>query len=91
MLFKPNLILKVEKIGSNDIRFETKSGRRFLHHIRTIRWTNDIKRVHLKVIYLPGVFNDSDDIHSKEDLLKIYRDFTAKDLLEYTAKADWSR
>lgn len=86
---KLNFILKLERDGQDDIRFETKNRRRFLHYIRTIKWSNDIKRVYLKVIYLPTVFNDSDDIHSKEDLLKVYRAFTEKDLLDYTAKAEW--
>lgn len=86
---KPTLILRVRRNGQDDLRIETKNSRRFLHYIRMIKWTNDIKRVYLKVIYLRGVFNDSDDIHSKEDLLKVYRDFTEKDLLEYTAKAEW--
>lgn len=89
-LLKPTYILKLEQKRQDDIRFETKSTRRFLHYIRTIKWSNDIKRVYLKVIYLPTVFNDSDDIHSKKDLLKVYRAFTEKDLLEDTAKAEWN-
>ncbi len=88
-LLKPTFILKLEQKGQDGIRFETKSTRRFLHFIRTIKWSNAIKRAYLKVIYLPTVFNDSDDIHSKEDLLKVYRAFTEKDLLDYTAKAEW--
>lgn len=89
-LLRPTFLLKLEQKGQNDIRFETKNSRRFLYYIRTIKWSNDIKKVYLKVIYLPTVFNDSDDIHSQEDLIKIYRYFTDRDLLEYTGKADWS-
>lgn len=90
-LLRPTFILKLEEKGQNDIRFETKSSRRFLHYIRTIKWSIAIKRVYLKVIYLGGVFNDSDGIHSQEDLIKLYRYFTERDLLEYTVKADWSK
>lgn len=89
-LLRPTYILKLEQTGQDDIRFETKNNRRFLYYIRTIKWSDDIKRAHLKVIYLPTVFNDSDDIHSQEDLLKIYRYFTDRELLEYTSKEDWS-
>ncbi|MBU1067809.1 hypothetical protein KKE60_08485 [Patescibacteria group bacterium] len=90
-MITPTLILNIKRIKQDDIRFETKNSRRFLHFVRTLNWTNSIKRAHLKVIYLPTVFNDSDDIHSKEGLLKIYRDFTEKDLLEYTEMADWDK
>lgn len=86
---RPTLILKLEQKGQCDIRFETKNSRRFLHYIRTIEWSNAINRVYLKVIYLPGVFNDTDDIFSKEDLLEVYRAFTERDLLEYIAKGEW--
>lgn len=88
-MITPTIILKIQRVGQNDVRLETKKSRRFLSYARSLKWTNDIKRVHLKIIYLPSVFNDSDDIHSKEDLLRIYRDFTEKDLLDYTEKADW--
>ena len=87
-LLRPTLILKLEQKGRDDIRFETKNCRRFLHYIRTIEWSKAINRVYLKVIYLPGVFNDTDEIFSKAILLEVYRDFTEKDLLEYIAKAE---
>lgn len=89
-LLRPTFILKLVQEGKEDIRFETKNSRRFLYYIRTIKWSNDIKRAYLKIIYLPTVFNDSEDIHSQEDLIKLYRYFTDKDLLEYTARAEWN-
>ncbi len=89
-MIKPNIILKIKREDQDDIRIETKNSRRFLHFVRTFKWTNDIKTVHLKVVYLPTVFNDSEDIYSKEDLLRIFGDFTDKDLLEVTEKAVWN-
>ncbi len=89
LMIKPNLILKLRRDGQDEVRVETHSSRRFLHYIRTIKWSNDIKNVYLKVIYRLGVWNDSDGIYSKEELLKLYYYFTEKELLEDTEKAVW--
>lgn len=88
MIF-PTLILRVKRAGQDDIRIETKNSRRFLHYIRTMKWPHDILEVYLKVIYKPGVWNDSDGIESKEELLNLYRYFTNKELLKYTQETAW--
>ena len=90
-LIRPTLILKLKKNALDDVRYETRNSRRFLHYIRTIEWSKTIVSAYLKVIYLPGVFNDTEEIFSKEDLLETYKTFTEKDLLTYISNGNWDR
>jgi hypothetical protein len=79
----PTFILKLEQEGQVDVRVQTKNKRRFSHIIGSIDWSKSINKVYLKVIYGPGLFNDSDDIYTAEDLKEVYSAFTEKELLEY--------
>ncbi len=38
-------------------RYETKSIRRFLNYVRTINWSNDLKKIYLRISY--GKYKDS--------------------------------
>ena len=52
---KRNYTFRVYKAQGIE-RYETSSIRRFLNHLRSINWSNDLKKVYLRVSY--GKFLD---------------------------------